>query len=69
VYMSALAEQLTDSDRERGIRIFSRSSLDHGGREWLQKDVEDSALYRLYRATALEHWVLDPTDHRIMVIV
>jgi hypothetical protein len=68
--MSATAEQLAGSDLDRGIELFSRTSLGHGGHEWKREDVEAPALYRIYRATALEHWILDPvnkTDHRIPV--
>jgi hypothetical protein len=70
VYMSATAEQLTGSDLDRGIEIFSSISLGHGGHEWKREDVQAPALYRLYRAIALEHWILDPVntpDHRIPV--
>ena len=63
VYMSATAEQLTGSDLDRGIELFSRTSLGHGGHEWKREDVQAPALYRLYRATALEHWILDPAGH------
>lgn len=72
VYMSAIAEELTGADLERGIEIFSRSSLAHAGREWKQEDVGESTLYRLYRATASEHWVRDPVgrpDRRTPVTV
>ena len=70
VYMSATAEQLTGSDLDRGIELFSRTSLGHGGHEWKQEDVQGPALCRLYRAIVSEHWVLDPVnkpDHRIPV--
>ena len=63
VYMSATAEQLTGSDLDRGIELFSHTSLGHGGHEWKREDVQAPALYRLYRATALEHWILDPAGH------
>jgi uncharacterized protein YhbP (UPF0306 family) len=72
VYMSAIAEQLTGADLDRGIEIFSRTSLGHGGREWTREDIGEAALYRLYRATALEHWIRDPVgrpDHRTPVTV
>jgi hypothetical protein len=72
VYMSAIAEELTGADLDRGIDIFSRSSLAHGGHEWKREDVGASTLYRLYRATASEHWVRDPVgrpDHRTPVNV
>jgi uncharacterized protein YhbP (UPF0306 family) len=65
VYMAAVAEELTGADVDRGIGIFSRSSLGHGGNEWKLEDVEVPSPYRLYRATATEHSVLDPTAHPV----
>jgi len=72
VYISAIAEELTGADLDHGIEIFSRSFLGHGGHEWKRETVEGSSLYRLYRATASEHWVRDPDgspDHRTRVTV
>jgi len=73
VYMSAVAEELEGDDLNRGMDVFSRRSEAHGGqREWKVEDVRPPALYRLYRATASEHSVLDPSaspDHRTPVIV
>ncbi|HEU0292233.1 MAG TPA: pyridoxamine 5'-phosphate oxidase family protein [Anaerolineales bacterium] len=72
VYMSAVAEQLTGIDLDRAIEIYSRTSLGHGGHEWKQQDVQAPSLYRLYRATVSEHWILDPAghpDHRTPVTV
>lgn len=63
VYISAVAEEQTDDDLDRGIDIFSRTSEGHGGRAWTLEDVRPPALYRLYRATASEHWVLEPGAH------
>ena len=60
VYMSAVAEQLTGADLERGIEIFSRVSVSHGAKEWRVEDVQLPAALRLYRAHVSEHWVLDP---------
>lgn len=71
VYMSAVAGELEGDDLERGIDVFARRSEEHGGqREWKAEDVRPPALYRLYRATASEHSVLDPAaspDHRTPV--
>lgn len=72
VYMSAVTEQLTGIDLDRAIEIYSHTSLGHGGREWKPEGVQAPALYRLYRATVLEHWILDPAghpDHRTPVTV
>ena len=60
VCMSAVAEQLTGVDAERGIEIFSRVSVSHGARPWTVEDVQGPAVLRLYRARVSEHWVLDP---------
>ena len=63
VYMAGSAEQLSGDDLDRGIAVFSDRSETHGGRRWTQEDVQPPATYRLYRATASEHWVLDPDGH------
>ena len=62
VYVSATAEELAGEDLERGIGIFSRASAAARGglSEWRLEDVQAPAPYRLFRATASEHWVLDP---------
>jgi hypothetical protein len=42
----------------------------HGRRQWTSADVVPPALYRLYRATVSDHWVLEPDsppDHRTPV--
>jgi len=73
VYMSAVAQELEGENLDRGIEVFSRRSGEHGGkREWKAEDVRPPAAYRLYRATASEHSVLDPDaspDHRTSVIL
>lgn len=60
VYMSAVAEEVTDAGIDRGIDIFSRGSEARGARAWTPDSVRPPAPYRLYRATASEHWVVDP---------
>lgn len=60
VYIAATAEQLEGAESERGIDVFSRRSQAQGAREWTTADVLGAAPYRLYRATASQHWVLDP---------
>lgn len=73
VYMSAVAKQLTTVELDRGLEIYNGRFSDpakHGVRVIESKDVQEPALYRLYRATASEYWVLDPdrrTDHRTPV--
>ena len=65
VYMSAVAEQATDADLDRGIAIFSGRSEAQGLRPWRQEDVSPSAHLRLYRADVSEHFVLGPGDRRL----
>ena len=73
VYMSAVAEELTGVDFDRGVNLYNGRFLNPaelGVRPIRPEDVQAPALYRLYRATAFEHWVLDPAghpDHRIAV--
>jgi uncharacterized protein YhbP (UPF0306 family) len=70
VYMSAEADRPDGADLQRGIEIFSRVSQSHGARPWTLDDVSEPARLRLYRATASEHWILDPdaeVDERIAV--
>ena len=75
VYMSAMAEELTGIDVDRGLDIYNgrfSNPADHGVRVIKSEDVQASALYRLYRAIASEHWVLDPAnrpDHRIALTI
>jgi Pyridoxamine 5'-phosphate oxidase len=58
VYLSAVAEQAGPADVERGIEVFSRRSLGHGGYAWTCDDVQGDAGLRLYRAVADQHWML-----------
>ena len=75
VYMSAMAEELTGIDVDRGLDIYNgrfSNPADHGVRLIKPEDVQAPALYRLYRAIASEHWILDPVDrpdHRMRVTV
>ena len=61
VYMAARAEELTGSELGRGIGAFSRRSQEHGGKPWHADDVQPPAPHRLFRASATQHWTLDPT--------
>ena len=58
VYMSGLAEELTGDELERGIELFDRRSQKDIARAWELSDVQPPSLFRLYRATASEHFVL-----------
>ena len=75
VYISAVAEELMGNDLDRGLQLYNGRFQDptaHGVSVIVPEDVRTPALYRLYRAVALEHWVLDPAghpDHRMPVSV
>jgi nitroimidazol reductase NimA-like FMN-containing flavoprotein (pyridoxamine 5'-phosphate oxidase superfamily) len=60
VYMKGLAEELTGDELEVGLQVYDRVSREDIGREWGLDDVQGSSLFRLYRATVSEHWVLIP---------
>lgn len=66
VYMSAAAEPVADVDLDRCLRIYNgrfQNPAEHGVSETTHEDVQGPAVYRLYRAIAQEHWVLDPAGH------
>jgi hypothetical protein len=67
LYMLAVAEQLAGAEVDEGIEIFSRRGEAQGLRRWMPEDVLPPALHRLFRATASEHFVLDPNDQRLPV--
>jgi hypothetical protein len=60
VYMKGVAEELTGTELEQGLGVFDRVSRRDIGRGFGMDDVQGSALFRLYRATVSEHWVLIP---------
>ena len=67
VYAEATCEELSGADAERAVEIFSRRSLDQGGRAWSAEDVTGSAGLRLYRATVSALFILGENDERIAV--
>ncbi|HEY7597080.1 MAG TPA: pyridoxamine 5'-phosphate oxidase family protein [Actinophytocola sp.] len=61
VYMTATAELVTDpATIERGLAVFNRASVAQGIGEWGPERVTGEARLRLYRASVLEHSILDP---------
>jgi hypothetical protein len=67
VYMSATAQELTGVERAEALDVYSRRTLSDGGREWTAEDVQSPAALRLYRATAVDQYVLDEHDNRLPV--
>ena len=63
VYMSAVAHELTGNELEPGLVVYNGRFPEparHGVRDTRLEEVRPPGLYRLYRAVASEHWVLDP---------
>jgi hypothetical protein len=58
--MKGVATELTGGELEQGLEVFDRVSRQDIGRAFGLDDVQGSALFRLYRATVLEHWLLIP---------
>ena len=58
VYMSGRAEELTGHELERGSEVFGRLSEADVGRSWVLDDLQPPSLFRLYRATASENYLL-----------
>lgn len=58
VYLSGRAEELAGAELERGLEVFDRVSRKDIARGWALSDVQPPGLFRLYRATAAEHFVL-----------
>jgi hypothetical protein len=73
VYMSAIAQELSGTEFDRGIQIYNgrfQNPAENGVRIIQPEDVQAPAPHRLYRATVQDHWILDTTsgpDHRISV--
>jgi nitroimidazol reductase NimA-like FMN-containing flavoprotein (pyridoxamine 5'-phosphate oxidase superfamily) len=73
VYMSARAEELNGPGLECDVLRFDTACQAQGlTRRWTVGDMVAPSPYRLYRATASTHWVLDPDsspDDRVEVVL
>jgi hypothetical protein len=73
VYVAASASMLEPGDDlNNGIAIFSARSQVQGAGPWTAEHVAPDRAVRLYRAAAVQHWILDhdnpaPGDHRLAV--
>jgi nitroimidazol reductase NimA-like FMN-containing flavoprotein (pyridoxamine 5'-phosphate oxidase superfamily) len=66
-YMAAVAEELEDVDD--ALESFNRRSEAEGLRAWSRAEVVSPREFRLYRATAIEQFILDDHDRRLPVHV
>ena len=67
VYIEAASEEVSGSERERAIELYSLRSQAHGAGQWRAGDVTAPAPHRLYQAKASEFFVLVGNDQRISV--
>jgi pyridoxine/pyridoxamine 5'-phosphate oxidase len=64
LYVSADAEQVGDATFEATLAIYNARSLDRHLGEWDAAELRAPARHRLFRAVALESFVLDDHDER-----
>jgi Pyridoxamine 5'-phosphate oxidase len=67
VYVEALAGEVPEAELESGMAIFSAKLVADGVSGWQVSDVVGSSSFRLYRARASAHFLLDPKDQRVPV--
>ncbi|MFC4068516.1 pyridoxamine 5'-phosphate oxidase family protein [Actinoplanes subglobosus] len=67
VYVEAVAGPVPDDEVESALAVYSARSVASGGRPWQMADVAPPAEFRLYRARATAHYVLDDHDSRVEV--
>jgi uncharacterized protein YhbP (UPF0306 family) len=67
VYLEALAEELTGTQRDQAIAVFSHRSQALGLSEWHAAGVTAPAPHRLYRASASACFILAALDQRLPV--
>jgi nitroimidazol reductase NimA-like FMN-containing flavoprotein (pyridoxamine 5'-phosphate oxidase superfamily) len=67
VYVEAVAGEVPAAGVAAAVAVFSARSVAAGGRTWEVADVVAPAAFRLYRARATAHYVLDDHDSRVPV--
>ena len=67
VYLEAVAHQVSPDELDDALEIFSRRSIEHGLSAWGRDDVTEPRQFRMFEATATQHWILGETDVRIPV--
>lgn len=65
VYLVAVAEELEEVDIP--LEAFNRRSASQGLRAWSRAEITPPGAFRLYRATAIEQYLLDDHDSRLPV--
>jgi hypothetical protein len=60
VYMSGVAAEVTGVAVAEVAAAYGEAALLKGGRRVAVDEVTGDGIYRMYRATIREHWILDP---------
>ncbi|MET7421537.1 pyridoxamine 5'-phosphate oxidase family protein [Dactylosporangium sp. NPDC005555] len=60
VYMRGVAAEVTGEAVAAVAAAYGEAALPKGGRRVRPGEVAGDGIYRMYRATVHEHWVLDP---------
>jgi pyridoxine/pyridoxamine 5'-phosphate oxidase len=67
LYVSADADLVDDSTFADALAVYNARSVQRGLGQWDPAKLRESAKHRLYRAVALEVFVLDDHDERLRV--
>ena len=65
LYVSAAAALVNDTEFEDAMAVYNARSVARGLGLWDASRLQDGARHRLYRAVALEAFVLDDHDERV----
>ena len=65
LYVSATAALVDEDDFADALAVYNARSVTRGLRLWDASRLQDGARHRLYRAAALEAFVLDERDERV----
>jgi nitroimidazol reductase NimA-like FMN-containing flavoprotein (pyridoxamine 5'-phosphate oxidase superfamily) len=67
LYVAADAELVDDEAFDEALAVYNARSVERGLAEWDRSKLREPARHRLYRAAAIEAFVLDDHDERIKV--
>ena len=67
VYVAAEASICDGTELDATLAVFNAESVEQGLPPWAVERVTGEAPHRLYRARALDVWVLDASERRVRV--
>ena len=68
LYVSATAALVDDTEFEDALAVYNARSVERGLGLWDASRLQEGSRHRLYRAVALEAFVLDERDERVQVV-